>query len=747
MPFATMERCITRLCFRVWGFPDAAFRGILRRPPFISGIRRFFPGARKQNWIIGASLFMPLKMFKTPRALFEPLESRRLLSAVSLDFNGGAGGLANSGFAAVLPSTRGGSFVSSHVGVSGGLLRVTSTAGDLLTSKNNQDDALATALDSSTNFTVQTRIVNFPFKKNGQSAGIFIAADQDNYVKLVAGKNGLQLGSEIGGAFTLAPGLATLSFGGVSSLDLRIVGTASTHTLTAQYRINSSSDSAWVTFGTTRNTAVFSSAAKAGSITTNSRSRKSVTVGFDSFSAQSAAPAPVAPSPAPTPTPAVTAALSAGSNVNATRLTQSQASPQIVINPANPQNLVMVSQTAENQAAIPVSYSFNGGATWTLNYITGATDGLPGSNPRVDPRATFDKFGNLYVSYEVAANSNEIRVVVARSSNGGVSFNAISTAVGGAGSDLDYPTIAAGPDATNPNRQAIWISYTDYAKPNNLQIKAVVATSTGLGQLSGFSAPMLVSRTSQGDLASIAVGASGQVAVAYEADDNAKGPERVFVATNGRGLAGSFASNLAATSNVGYADPVPAEPNRTLFADAQVAFDRSGGVTNGRLYLVYTDATKAGGADTNIALRYTDNLGASFSSAVKVNDDTTTRSQFLPALAVDPATGNVGVAWLDARNSANNNTVQEYATVSNTHGATFQSNIRISAGTSNPSGAADADTVDFGDITGAAFFNNKLILAWADNSNSTANNPNGSGSFFDVYVDTVTVNPTAFVKK
>src|ERR1700730_481730 len=66
---------------------------------------------------------------------------------------------------------------------------------------------------------------------------------------------------------------------------------------------------------------------------------------------------------------AMPVALTVGRSVDATPLSQNQASPQIAINPTNSQNLVEVSQTPESQQAIPVSYSFNGGATWTKNYI------------------------------------------------------------------------------------------------------------------------------------------------------------------------------------------------------------------------------------------------------------------------------------------------------------------------------------------------------------------------------------------
>jgi len=675
-------------------------------------------------------------MFDTQRPLFEPLEFRRLLSSVSLDFNGGAGGLADSGFTSTLPSSNGGTFISSKVGVSGGLLRITSTKGDLFSSHNNQDDALDTPLDASQDFVVQTRIINFPFKRSSQSAGIFVGTNEDNYVKFVVGDlghPGMQLGSEINGKFTALP-VPAISFSGIQTLDLRITGDASTDTLTAQFRVNSSSDSDWVTYGQVTNGVVFSAAANAGIVTTNDGTRKKFTIGFDSFSAENEGVASAAPSIPSGP-------LSVGSTVNATRLPQSQVDAQVAVNPTNSQNLVVIAQTAETQNQIPVSYSFNGGLTWNFTTISGTTDGLSPANPRVDPRVAFDSFGNLYVSYEVAASSSEIRVVVARSSNGGASFTQTSTAVGGAHSNIDYPTIATGPAAGNPSLQAVWITYTDYANPNSLQVKAVNATSSGLGQLSKFSSPMLVSRVAntEGDLADVAVDPNGQVAVAYEADDTETGPDQLYVATDANGASGSFTDHLAATTNVGPYLAIPAQPNRTIFALQQLAFDRSNDSTRGRLYFVYTTATQPGGTDTNIELSYSNNLGSSFSAPIQVNDDKTTNSQFLPALSVDPISGDVGISWLDARNSAQNNTVQEYATVSTNHGTSVLPNVRVSAGTSNEAATNDAD-MDFGDYNGAAFFNSRLIVAWPDDSDTTGDNLNGASSF-DIYTAAVTVNP------
>ena len=435
------------------------------------------------------------------------------------------------------------------------------------------------------------------------------------------------------------------------------------------------------------------------------------------------------------------AAITVGPIVDATPLRYSQVAPQIAVNPLNSQDLVMVAQNVENQAAIPVEYSFNGGQSWTRNYITGNTDGLPANNPRVDPRVAFDSYGNVYVAYEVAASYTEIRIVVARSSNDAVTFSAVSTAVGGAGCNADYPNIATGPAAANSRKQAIWISYTDYADPNAIRVKAVYATSSGLGQLSSFSSPQGVGAAG-GDVANLAVGSSGQVAIAYETQQNPTGPDNIMISVNAKGTnGGGFNRNyLASTTNVGPYDPIPAEPNRTIDAVPQVAFDRSGDSTDGRLYLVYTDAVAPGSADTNIELRYSDNLGASFSPALRVNDDTTSNSQFLPALAVDQTTGNVGISWLDARNSPANNTVQEYAAISTTHAASVQPNFMVSSGTSNQAGAnTDGQSWDYGDVTGACFANNRFIVAWADNSNVLGQNPDGTDSFFDVYTAIIIV--------
>src|SRR5213078_3056324 len=74
------------------------------------------------------------------------------------------------------------------------------------------------------------------------------------------------------------------------------------------------------------------------------------------------------------------------------------------------------------------------------------------------------------------------------------------------------------------------------------------------------------------------------------------------------------------------------------------------GAYGGRAYLVYTESTGQGSGDTNIFVRFSDDNGGTWSTPVRVNDDTGANSQFLPRIALDESTGIVAVSWYDCRN-------------------------------------------------------------------------------------------------
>src|SRR5262249_7400187 len=166
--------------------------------------------------------------------------------------------------------------------------------------------------------------------------------------------------------------------------------------------------------------------------------------------------------------------------------------------------------------------------------------------------------------------------------------------------------------------------------------------------------------------------------------------------SDGLGSGGFGLAITVTATNVGDFDHIPAQPNRSVDAEANVVYDRSGGPHNGRVYLVYTDESPNESNDMDIFVRYSDNNGTPWTSPVRVNDDTGVNSQFLPMMALDQTTGNLAVAWYDARNAGLANvTTQIFASISTDGGQTFLPNKQVSVGSSDVTTASS--TIDYGD--------------------------------------------------
>src|SRR5262249_53528371 len=146
----------------------------------------------------------------------------------------------------------------------------------------------------------------------------------------------------------------------------------------------------------------------------------------------------------------------------------------------------------------------------------------------------------------------------------------------------------------------------------------------------------------------------------------------------------------------------------------------------GRLYLSYADFSDDPdhGDDTNIYIQFSDNAGADWSSRARVNDDAGQGSQFNPSIAVDQATGDLALAWYDARadvgggtpgdtdtNGNPNDDTQFFTAVSNDGGMHFSGNVPVSIGTLNTTAlpvGGFGQLFQYGDYTGLAFYNRIL---------------------------------------
>lgn len=419
-------------------------------------------------------------------------------------------------------------------------------------------------------------------------------------------------------------------------------------------------------------------------------------------------------------------------NIDTSAMLGNEAEDAIAVNPTNTANVVTMSTLPDVVSGLSVNVTFNGGKTWARRVI-GATASDPLGNICCDQQLAWDRFGNLWMTYLVNQNND---ILVALSTDGGRSFTKVADIV----TNGDQPSISAGANS-------VWISYTGKGK----NIQAFGAPVTGLGRFGSFTTPENVpSPASNGDYGDTAVGPNGQVMVTYQKSESGTGGTDIYTAEDldGLGPGGFNAPILVAHSRVGGFDPIPAEPDRTIDAEANLAWDRSGGAHNGRVYLVWTQETPNASNNTDIEVQHSDDNGATWSPAVQVNDDHTVNSQYLPAIALDQTTGNVALSWYDTRNDLGtggsgdtdgipNDDFQIWATDSTDGGAIFAPNFQVSAGTSN---AVDANTFfDVGDYTHAAFVDGTFWPAWSDNSNSTGTNPDGTLHQFDLYTAAIPI--------
>ncbi len=434
-------------------------------------------------------------------------------------------------------------------------------------------------------------------------------------------------------------------------------------------------------------------------------------------------------------------------NVDVSQRAGNESEEAIAVNPTNPDNIVIFTNIQEGTNGMFLATSFDGGKTWTTR-IVGQNDVL--GDTCCDPSLSFDEYGNLFMTYLYNTGS---LVPVALSTDGGLTFSVIAN-IGAPASLLqtkssrterglfrfvDQPTIVAA-------HGEVWVVFNAGGP-----MFAAGAPVTGLGQVGAFNAGEVAPGTNNCTYGDIAIGPQGQVMQVCSLTESGQGGGKVFINVDPDGLGpAGFGDRIFVTeTHVGGFDFIPPQPDRSIDAETGLAWDRTGGAHNGRVYLVYTLEQKNESDNTDIYVRYSDDNGATWSSGVRVNDDNTKNSQFLPKISLDQTTGDIAVTFYDARNDLGtggpgdtdgvpNTDAQYWGAFSTDGGTSFTPNLQISAGTSNSHDSQNG--IDYGDYSGLSFFGGIAHPSWSDNSNSTGNNPNGPLFKLDIFTAAVPVS-------
>jgi Secretion system C-terminal sorting domain len=364
-------------------------------------------------------------------------------------------------------------------------------------------------------------------------------------------------------------------------------------------------------------------------------------------------------------------------------------------NPNNPLQMFF----GVNSGPMNHRYTLDGGITWSISSLS-----YPGGTC-CDPWTAYDSLGNLF--YSVLTGSGNW---VARSTNFGASFGTFVSAVAG----TDRNSIAA--DQTG-GPYANYVYAIDWANAN-------FGRSTDHGATWTTTVPNFPN-TTPGNM--IAVGPNG----------NIQGGTVVFVSITGSNPAPSTFNFYKSTDggatftlvgpgaiSPGYVGTLNSA-SRLVINNARtrpypmIAMDNSYGAFRGRLYCVYASNNPAGnGNKPDIKCQFSNDGGATWSSAVTVNDDanSTTSDQWFPAVWCDKLTGKLYVKWYDTRNNPATYGVDVYASYSTTGGASFVTNQKLTnANWVYPCPACGANQNCYrGDYDAITSYKYSALAIWAD---------------------------------
>jgi len=432
-------------------------------------------------------------------------------------------------------------------------------------------------------------------------------------------------------------------------------------------------------------------------------------------------------------------------------------------------------------AGLGVSYSTDGGATWTG--IPGATVGqlpypaptaggpIPGAvfNWAFDPTATADTQGNLFVGHIAADTSvgGDNGLYVWRSGDGGLSWT--QSAVSEQAAAVGFPDFAyrfndrcqitadrtTGGAYSNTDRIYIaWIQDRGYYNqgsppPSGLPESDIYCSYSNDGGVT-FSTPLMINQPTglplyqqeMGNMPVPRVAADGTAYVSW-LDYNVwtGGTGTIYLTSSNDGGVTFPTVTQVATINLPPLNVNDGSGATDALAKGAPVLATSPTNAN-NLYMVYAaDPDGLGGDDADIFFIRSTNQGTSWSAPLRLNTDTTPNDQILPWIDVK-ANGTIDVAWYDRRNDVlppGDQFWDVFITRSTNGGASFSQQVRLN----DQSFITPQTTISgpwMGEYLGLVVDADHAYVAWT----SSVVDTNGD-VYFDKIANVAIPEPSAFL--
>jgi hypothetical protein len=342
------------------------------------------------------------------------------------------------------------------------------------------------------------------------------------------------------------------------------------------------------------------------------------------------------------------------------------------------------------------SHSTDGGATFTDQGI------LPGTNDAGDPVLAYDKTNNRVYLTTLSTSGSTLNFF--RSTDAGATF---STPIdpfnnmGGANWDKDWVTVD---NFAGTGQSYIYEVARNFGTGGGIWI----TRSTNLGVSFSNISQVVTTATNQG--ANVSIGPDHSVYVFWL--DGTSGNKIQMRRSTNLGVSFGPTVTVATLNNTSATNgDLGLEFRSNSFPQSAV------NPVTGEVYVVYND--KSGTDRGNAYFSRSTNNGTTWSTPVKVNDDTGTHDQYMPSIAVTPDGTKLVVSFYDRRLDPANSLIDYYAAPADigTNSVTFRANVRVSTQSFPAVFGVDANinSTYMGDYDVVSADNSNFYCVWGDN--------------------------------